>query len=340
MIIDGSQGEGGGQMIRSALGLALVTGKPFRIENIRAKRRQPGLRKQHLTAVLAAKRVGNARVEGAELGSSELTFQPKKIVAGQHSFRVGTAGSASLVLQTVLPALMLADAPSSLVLEGGTHNAWAPPFDYLREVYVPLVERMGPTIEMKLIRHGFYPVGGGKFTVEVTPTKKLQGYDILERGEQRYRSVRAIVSRLPLTIADRECDEIAQRLDWDRKSMLSEEALDPQGPGNVVMIEMGYQNVSELVTGFGKRGTSAEKVAADAADQMSAYLESEAPVGEHLADQWMLPLAISAHQGSGGRFRTCELSGHSQTHIELLQRFLNIKIKFKQHNQGCEVSIS
>ncbi len=219
MIIDGSQGEGGGQMIRSALGLALVTGKPFRIENIRAKRRQPGLRKQHLTAVLAAKRVGNARVEGAELGSSELTFQPKKIVAGQHSFRVGTAGSASLVLQTVLPALMLADAPSSLVLEGGTHNAWAPPFDYLREVYVPLVERMGPTIEMKLIRHGFYPVGGGKFTVEVTPAKKLQGYDILERGEQQYRSVRAIVSRLPLAIADRECDEIAQRLGWARETV-------------------------------------------------------------------------------------------------------------------------
>src|SRR5262245_8861795 len=164
LIIDGSFGEGGGQILRTALGLSLVTGVPFRIEKIRAGRQKPGLMRQHLTAVNAAAQVGQAEVIGASVGSQELTFTPGKISPGDYTFAVGTAGSATLVLQTVLPALLTAAQPSFLTLEGGTHNPHAPPFDFLARAFLPLIGRMGPSVTATLIRPGFYPAGGGQFT--------------------------------------------------------------------------------------------------------------------------------------------------------------------------------
>src|SRR5687768_8335334 len=161
-VLDGSQGEGGGQVLRTSLGLSLLTGTPFKIENIRANRSPPGLRRQHLTAVEAAAQVGDAEVEGAAVGARALTFTPRAVKTGDFRFAVGTAGSCTLVLQTVLPALMTRATASRLVLEGGTHNPMAPPFDFLERVYLPLLERMGPRVSMTLERPGFYPAGGGK----------------------------------------------------------------------------------------------------------------------------------------------------------------------------------
>src|ERR1700722_15265155 len=158
--IDGSFGEGGGQVLRTALSLSLVTGQPFRIDNIRAGREKPGLLRQHLTAVLAAAEIGGATVEGATLGSTALTFSPGKVKPGEYRFAVGTAGSGTLVFQTILPALMLASAPSRITIEGGTHNHAAPPFDFLARTFVPLVERMGPKIRLQFERYGFYTAGG------------------------------------------------------------------------------------------------------------------------------------------------------------------------------------
>jgi hypothetical protein len=154
--IDGSLGEGGGQILRNSLSLSLATGKPFRIENIRAGRERPGLLRQHLTAVLAAVEVGGAGVEGATLGSTAVTFSPGKVRAGDYRFAVGTAGSGTLVLQTVLPALLTADAPSHIAIEGGTHNSAAPPFDFLDRAFLPLIERMGPKVRLQFERFGFY----------------------------------------------------------------------------------------------------------------------------------------------------------------------------------------
>src|SRR6185369_8211050 len=171
--LDGSQGEGGGQILRSALALSLVTGTPFRIDNIRARRARPGLMRQHLTAVEAAAAVGAARTSGAALGSRSLTFAPTTVKAGEHTFSVGTAGSATLVLQTVLPSLLTADRPSSLVLEGGTHNPSSPPFDFLAKAFLPIVAGMGAQVEATLERPGFYPAGGGRFRVTVAPAKAL-----------------------------------------------------------------------------------------------------------------------------------------------------------------------
>jgi RNA 3'-terminal phosphate cyclase (ATP) len=172
--IDGSFGEGGGQILRSSLSLSLVTGKPFRIENIRANREKPGVLRQHLTAVQAAAEVGSAEVEGASLGSKALTFVPGKIRSGEFRFAIGTAGSGTLVLQTILPALITAAGPSRIEIEGGTHNPAAPPFDFLQRSFIPLIERMGPKVKLELQRYGFYPAGGGRFVVEITPCEVLK----------------------------------------------------------------------------------------------------------------------------------------------------------------------
>jgi RNA 3'-terminal phosphate cyclase (ATP) len=172
--IEGSFGEGGGQILRSSLSLSLVTGKPFRIENIRENRQKPGLLRQHLTAVQAAAEVGSAEVDGASLGSKALTFVPGKVRAGEFRFAVGTAGSGTLVLQTILPALITAAGLSRIEIEGGTHNPAAPPFDFLQRSFIPLIERMRPKVKLELERYGFYPAGGGRFVVEITPTDVLK----------------------------------------------------------------------------------------------------------------------------------------------------------------------
>src|SRR5512141_1809539 len=195
--IDGSKGEGGGQILRTSLALSLVTGQPFRMERVRARRQKPGLLKQHLTAVEAAKTVGCAEVEGAALSSQTFEFRAGPVTPGNYRFAVGTAGSATLVLQTVLPALLAASGHSTLTLEGGTHNPMAPPFDFLAKCFIPLVHRMGPSVELDLQRHGFYPAGGGRFHARIEPVKKLSRLELLERGSIRARQARVLVSKLP-----------------------------------------------------------------------------------------------------------------------------------------------
>ncbi|HWQ93565.1 MAG TPA: RNA 3'-terminal phosphate cyclase, partial [Clostridia bacterium] len=212
--IDGSQGEGGGQILRTSLALSLVTGQPFRMERIRAKRRKPGLLKQHLTAVEAAKTVGCAQVEGAVLNSQTLAFQPGPVTPGNYRFAVGTAGSATLVLQTVLPALLTAAGHSTLTLEGGTHNPMAPPFDFLARSFIPQIQRMGPSVELELRRHGFFPAGGGRFHARIAPAKKLSRLDLLERGAIRSRQACVLLSKLPEHVAQRELAVVRDELNW------------------------------------------------------------------------------------------------------------------------------
>lgn len=342
LTIDGSRGEGGGQIVRSSLALSLVTGKSVTIENIRAGRRKPGLMRQHLAAVRAAAEIGGGGVDGAEIGSKFLTFHPATIAAGEYQFSVGTAGSATLVLQTVLPALMTADGPSRVTLEGGTHNPWAPPFDFLDKAYLPLVCRMGPRISTELERPGFYPAGGGRFHVMIQPAPLLHGFDITQRGEMSEPLVRAVVAALPRHIAQRECDRIANKSNWPRASFQIDEVKAAHGPGNVVMIELRSQHVTEVFTGFGRQGIRAEKIADDVLKAAQAYLSSAAPIGPNLADQLMLPMGISAHTGGGGgTFQTMHLTRHSLTHMEIIQRFLDVDVQIDTLGPDqCRVSIA
>jgi RNA 3'-terminal phosphate cyclase (ATP) len=321
--IDGAAGEGGGQILRTSLALAVLTGEPLRVTNIRARRSKPGLMRQHLAAVTAAATISDAEVTGAALGSKVITFRASAARAGDYRFAVGTAGSATLVLQTVLPALMLAGERSSLVLEGGTHNPHAPPFDFLARAFFPLVRRMGVGIEASLERPGFYPAGGGRFSVTIDPVEKLQGLELLERGAISTRAARAVVASLPKTIAEREIDVLRERLGWDRRWLRSESIDNAHGPGNVVLVEIASENVTEVFSGFGERGVRAETVADRLAGEVLAYLGAGVPVGEHLADQLLLPLALAG----GGAFRTLAPSLHSRTQAEVIHTFLGVETR-------------
>jgi len=335
LTIDGSMGEGGGQIVRSSLALSLATGTPFTIDRIRAGRKKPGLRRQHLTAVAAARVVGQAGTEGAALGSMKLTFSPGRVTPGEHRFAVGTAGSAPLVLQAVLPALLTADRPSSLLLEGGTHNPLAPPYPFLERAFLPLVNRLGPEVRARLERPGFYPAGGGRFQVRVLPARTLTGLELTERGALRHKRAEALVANLDLHIGRREIQRVREKLGWDPGSLEVVRVDNATGPGNALVLEVRSENVTEVFTAFGRRGVRAEAVADEAIREARRYLDSDAPVGEHLADQLLVPLAL----GAGGTFRTLKPTSHTLTNIEVLKRFLPVDVRVREERGGASYRI-
>lgn len=330
LTVDGSFGEGGGQIIRTSLALALVTGKPFRVERVRANRQKPGLQRQHLTAVNAAAAVGRAEVSGAAVGASEFTFVPREIVPGEYNFAVNTAGSATLVLQTVLPPLMTASAPSLLTLEGGTHNVHAPPYNFLETTFLPLINRMGPRVGIELERYGFYPPGGGKINVTIEPAAPLRRLDLTERGEMRDERARALVVKLPPMIAERELAVVGERMKWGTERLRVETSTNALSPGNVVMIEFESEHLTEMFSRVGERGVRAEVIAEDAVKEAQQYLATTAPVGEHLADQLLIPLALAR----GGSFTTGRLSLHTTTNIEIIKKFLDVEITTEPVGNG------
>jgi RNA 3'-terminal phosphate cyclase (ATP) len=332
--IDGSFGEGGGQILRTSLALSLVTGQAFRIQNIRAGRQKSGLLRQHLTAVEAAAKVGNAAVDGAVLGSKELVFKPGKVRPGDYRFAVGTAGSATLVLQAVLPALIIGKEPSRLTLEGGTHNPHAPPFDFLDRAFLPLLNRMGPQVSAKLERAGFFPAGGGRFSIEIAPVEKLTSLDLQCRGENMGRSARAIISNLSPGVAIRELKVVSEKLGWPRDCLHVEE-VESNGPGNAIILELAFDNITEVFTGFGERGVLAETVAERVIGEVRDYLASGVPVGDHLADQLLIPLALA---GSGS-FLTGKVSRHTRTNIEVISKFIPVAFQTGESGDGCLVSL-
>lgn len=327
--IDGSKEEGGGQVLRSSLALSLLTRKPFRIANIRANREKPGLLRQHLTAIRAAAQAGDAAMEGDALGSSTLTFVPKTLRGGDYSFAIGSAGSTMLVLQTVLVPLLLAPEPSTIELEGGTHNPTSPPFDFVERAYVPLLRRMGAEVAVELVRPGFYPAGGGKVRVTITPAKELAPLALDERGELVSRRARAIVANLPWTIAQREARVVAETLEWPEGCTEAHTITGSLGPGNAVSIFVESEQVTDVFTGFGARGVPAEKVAQETALEAKRYLDSGAAVGEHLADQLLLPLAA----GRGGSFTTTPLSSHARTNIDVIRAFVDVAIAVEERSR-------
>ncbi|MEZ4409694.1 MAG: RNA 3'-terminal phosphate cyclase [Polyangiales bacterium] len=324
--LDGSEGEGGGQILRSALALSLVTGRPFRVVNVRAGRAKPGLLRQHLTALRAAAEVGGATVEGAELGSRAVDFAPGAVRGGAYTFTVGSAGSAMLVLQAVLPALLTAAAPSELTLEGGTHNTMAPSFDFIERVFLPVVNRMGPTVTCALERAGFYPAGGGRATVRVTPSRSLARVELMERGAVLTRRVVARVAALSGSIAAREVKAALDVLGWDEGARVIEPLPREWGPGNVAFVEVACERATEIFMHHGERGRSAESVGAAAAEEARAWLGADVPVGEHLADQLLVPMALAG----GGRFVTTAPSTHTTTNARVIERFLPVAITTTQ----------
>lgn len=327
--IDGSQGEGGGQILRTMLALSLVTGRPFRIERVRAGRPKPGLLRQHLTAVHAAMQLSRASVSGAEIGSEALTFEPGEVRGGDLSMAVGTAGSATLVLQAILPALLTAQRPSRLVLEGGTHNPHAPPFEFLDRTLLPVIRLMGGRVTARLERHGFYPAGGGRMVVEIEPVSRLEPLVLNDRGPVHVSAL-ALVSGVPVAVAKRELKVVNEKLGVPWHALESVVVETSPGPGNALLIAITSDDHTEIVTGFGEKHVGAAVVASHACREALAYLTSNVPVGEHLADQLLVPMAMAG----GGTFRTLAPSRHTTTNAAVLKEFANVDVTFAEEAGG------
>lgn len=312
--IDGSRGEGGGQVLRTSLALALATGRAVRVTNVRAGRPKSGLLRQHLAALRAAAEVSGARVSGDELGSTTVELAPGRVRAGDYRFAVGSAGSTTLVLQTVLLPLALCGGSSRLRIEGGTHNRAAPPFEFLERSYVPLLRRMGFDVEVELVRAGYEPAGGGEIAVRIGPANALRPLDLCDRGESGPRGAQVRIANLPARIAEEEREVLVRMLDLAPDAVELLEDRSALGPGNVVTLFAHFGDVEHAFTSFGRFGTSARRVAQLAVRQHRRFLLSAAAVDEHLADQLLLPLAL----GAGGRFTLDRPSSHTTTNLELL----------------------
>ena len=328
--IDGSQGEGGGQILRSALSLAVCRGQAFRIAGIRAGRSKPGLLRQHLTAVKAAAEISDAQIDGCEIGSTALSFRPNSVRAGEYSFSIGTAGSCTLVLQTVLPALLTATGPSFIRISGGTHNNAAPPLEFLTRAFLPLLNRMGPTVTLRTERVGFYPRGGGIIEAQVAPVTRLRPISLSERGAQRNAYAESFISGIPKHVADRELAVIARRLNWAPDQLRVRGVPGEMGPGNALALTLEYENVTEVFTGFGEPGRSAESVAEQAAREVRDYLAHSCPVGPYLADQLLLPMAL----GGLTSFVTCEPTPHFQSNCEVIAAFTGTRVRAEARGSG------
>ncbi len=259
--IDGSYGEGGGQIVRTALGLAAIAGQPLTIKNVRAGRSKPGLQRQHLCAVRAVAKICSAKLEGAELNSRELQFFPQGISGGHYELDIGTAGSTTLVAQSILVPLLRANGPSTACILGCTHNPMAPPYRFFDRIYVPLLHQMGINISSRLSRYGLFPKGGGQIELQMDPPSSMHGIGLSARGDLKSTEVYALVASLPAHIAEREIREIVRRNGWRHSQTHLVEIENDTGPGNVVMIELQFENCRHLITEFGRRGVRAEQVA-------------------------------------------------------------------------------
>ena len=251
---------------------------------------------------------------------------PGAVQPGEYNFSIGTAGSTMLVLQAVLPPLLNADAPSLLLFEGGTHNVHAPPFEFIQKTFLPLVGRMGPTVSVELQRYGFYPPGGGRFNVYVEPAPALRRLDLVERGAILSERARALVVNLPPHIGERELAVASEQLGWMPDQLELEESSNAISAGNIFTIDIQSEHLTEVFTGVGERGVRVEQIAARVVHEAQKYLEAGAPVGEHLADQLLIPMALAR----GGSYTTTTPTLHTTTNVEIVKKFLPVEINTTQ----------
>ena len=342
LVIDGAYGEGGGQILRTALGLAAVLGRPVRIERIRAGRARPGMAAQHLTAVRALAAVCDAALEGDRLGSQTLTFAPRRVPrAGAYAFDVaearpgGSAGAVALVLQALLPPLLLAAGDSTLTLRGGTHMAWSPPFDYLRDVWLPTLRPMGVDAELSLERWGFYPVGRGEIQARIRgrgPEAALRPLQSEARGPLRRVSGRAVAANLPAHIPQRMADRARALLGAAGiATQVSAERVRAACPGAGIFLAARYEGASGGFSAHGRPGTPAEEVAAEAVAALLAHRASGAALDAHLADQILTPLALASGTSS---FSAERASRHLETNAWVIERFGLARIEIERRDDG------
>lgn len=322
--IDGSYGEGGGQILRSALSLALVTRQPFRIDRLRATRDPPGLRPQHLQAVHAAAVIGQASVEGAALGSKKLVFRPGELCGGDYRFDIGTAGSAPLILQTLTIPFALAGSRSQLSVVGGTHVPWSPCFHFMAGPWREVMQHIGLDLELSMLRPGFYPKGGGEITARIKPVSNFWPLNLSHRGRLRAIEGLSAVANLPDHILERQRGQALRRLErTGLPATITRERWSAHSPGALLLLNASFEHVEACFFALGERGKPAEQVADEAVDALLAFLGSDTAVEMHLADQLLLPLSLA--QGTS-LLRTQRVTSHLITNAWLIQRFLSVRI--------------
>jgi RNA 3'-phosphate cyclase len=319
--IDGSMGEGGGQILRSSLALSLLTGRPVTINRIRAGRQKPGLQPQHRMSVRAAAEIGQAKTRGVDLGSTRIEFEPGPITPGAYHFAVGTAGACSLVLHTVyLPLAYRAAAPSEISITGGTHVSHSPAFEFIQRTWSSYMALVGLRVEAKLRRAGFYPRGGGILEASIEPLPGFKGIELETVERQPNVRVRSMVSGLPANIADRQSARARELLEAMDLKVEIEHDIRNDGLGTMVAIEIDTRPVATVFTALGARGKPAETVAEEAVEQVRAYLAQPAAVDRFSADQLILPLAMAEGPSS---FAVEEVTLHLLTNIEVVRQFLD-----------------
>jgi RNA 3'-terminal phosphate cyclase (ATP) len=333
--IDGSTGEGGGQILRTSLALSCITGRSLHIENIRAARRNAGLAKQHLICVHAACQICNGKCRGAAQRSKVLDFHPGPVQSGDFYFDIGSAGSASLVIQTVSPALFLVDIPSTVTVIGGTHNPLAPPFDFLSETFLPAIATAGFHGTCKLVKYGFFPAGGGKITFNIQPWQKNthKTINFCEPTNKPQISARIYTAKLPENIAHKQHELLLQsKLDFKNTEHI--EVTDSDGPGNCVMIRLCSDNRVTVFTAFGMRGKPSQQVVSEVANLTKDFLASGAAVDCFLTDQLLIYMALS----KTGCFTTKELTAHLTTNMEIIKKFLDVDFRVDKQKENYKVS--
>ncbi|MEN6375832.1 MAG: RNA 3'-terminal phosphate cyclase [Smithella sp.] len=325
--IDGNYGEGGGQILRTALSLSCLQQIPFKIYNIRKRREKPGLMPQHLTAVRAAQLVTDAEVIGDHKGSIELTLSPNRLKGGDIFYDIGTAGSTSLVFQTLIPALAFGcNQKSAVTLKGGTHVPFSPSFHYLNEVFAPMLSMLGMDVKFKIISYGFYPRGGGEVRMEIHPVRKIMPLILLERGRVTELTGISGVGNLPLSIAERQKNAALAYIAGRMKPFARPIRIDLQnvpGPaqGTFIFLKMHSEHSSAGFTALGARGKPAEKVGQEAAMDLVDFFSSGAPVDQYLADQIVLYLAMCEEESE---FVAANISQHLLTNLWVISRFHNL----------------
>lgn len=321
--------NGGGQILRTALSLSMITGESFHIKNIRGQRKKTGLMRQHLACVRAATRISGATTDGHDIGSTELLFSPDIIRAGNYHFKIGSAGSTTLLAQTLIPALIRADEKSTVVIEGGTHNPLAPSACYLEKVFLPQLQKMGAQVSIKLNRHGFAPAGAGSIKLSIHPCNKICGLHLIERGKELSRDIVCHLAHIKDSVALREIKTVRKVLAWKDAKERTVDASDSSGPGNCLSIINTFENVSTMTTTHGAHGVTSERVARNAAKSMGKFIKSDAVADHHLADQLLLPMALA---GEGSMITTAP-TNHILTNIKVIQQFLDVSIEIENHTE-------
>jgi len=318
-------GEGGGQVLRTALALAILTQTPIHLYNVRAGRKKPGLQPQHLKAVEAAAAICGGQARGAALNSRELFFMPGEVHAGRYRFDIGTAGSAPLVLQTIFLPLARAQGSSTVTITGGTHVPHSPCYHYLERQWLPTLQKLGLWARLSLEQAGFYPQGGGTITAQIRPVRAIAPLEQMERGRLlRVRGVTAVANLDP-DIAKRQKLQALRRLEpLCRDSKIETIQLTSPGKGSLLLVQGEFEQATCCYFGLGAIGKRAEQVADEAVDAFNAFLASGGAVDEYLADQLILPLALAA---AGSRFRTARVTRHLLTQAALVPLFLPVRVE-------------